>query len=56
MKPVQEQFDTFIEFERAWHEWVMTTKMKDNELYLDGQFDEIPYYMWDKNVMEWRSF
>lgn len=67
MKPVQEQFDSFIEFERAWHNWVAFTFSEQDEPpleggfvldekdYFSGKFDYVPYELWDTNVTDWKT-
>jgi hypothetical protein len=39
-------WDSFDDFERAWHASI-TPRPPKGSMYYDGQFDEIPFYLWD---------
>lgn len=58
-KTVQETFSSFIEFERAWHEWVnkwvITNDNGYQRDYNRGKLDHIPYNLWDDNVTDWKT-
>lgn len=53
--PVQQQFEDIESFVSAWSEWAATV-MSGNELADNGQLDDIPYELWEMNVIDWRTF
>jgi len=45
-------YKNFEDFERAWHKnYQHYNPNWKNSMYMDGQFDEIPYWLWDENKL-----
>jgi len=48
MMKLRDKFSSFEEFNSWWHK--ETQKHVDiHSIYWDGQFDDIPYVMWEEN-------
>lgn len=49
---IKDQFKSFEDWEKVWHKNFQRRNPKWKEsIYVDGQFDDIPFIMWDKNEL-----
>lgn len=49
---VQDHFHSFEDWETVWHlNFKRRNPKYKQSMYMDGQFDEFPYIMWDDNEL-----
>lgn len=53
---VQDVFDNVEAYEKHWHKKFKehNPNWEKSEMYLNGQFDDTPYWIWEENSEKWR--